>query len=124
MSRRIEVSARERWPGCRVVKRRKPTQTGLDRFPHVGHEGTSLSYSYLGPSDNGTGEGGLKEVEVLVNGIALYGREAQLFYELVVEVLDVAFLRTDLQGLFAGCLETLLLPDHGHETDDIVALFN
>jgi hypothetical protein len=78
-----------------------------------------LSYCNLGSSDDGTGEGGAKQVDVLVNGVAWYGLEAELFDELVVEILDVALLRTDLQGLLAGCLEVLFLADRGHK-----ALFN
>jgi hypothetical protein len=58
-----------------------------------------LSYCNLGLSDDGTGKGGAKQVDVLVNGVALYDREAEPFHELVVEVLDVALLRTDLQSL-------------------------
>jgi hypothetical protein len=55
-----------------------------------------------------------QQVDVLVDGVALDGGEAQLLDELLTEVLDVDLGRTDLQGLRLGGLEVLLLTNIGH----------
>jgi hypothetical protein len=63
-----------------------------------------------------------QKVDVLVDGIALDSRPAQLLDELLAEILNVALLSTNLEGLFAGSVKVLLLTDVGHEADDAVAL--
>jgi hypothetical protein len=71
-----------------------------------------MSQSYLGDLDLGAGndragEGGTKEVHVLVDGIASNGGEAKLLDELAADVGNLALEGTDLQGLLAGSLEVL-----------------
>jgi hypothetical protein len=92
----------------------------------VGHELALLFLSdyYLGSGNDGTGEGRSGEVDVLVDSVALYGRETQLFHELVVEVLDAAFLCTYLGCLFTASFEVLLLSDGSHGADNVVSFFN
>lgn len=63
-----------------------------------------------------------QEVDVLVDGVALDSRPAQLLDELLAEILNVALLGTNLEGLLAGSVEVLLLTNVGHEADDTVAL--
>ncbi len=50
----------------------------------------------MGTSNDWSSEGGSEEVDVLVDGIALNGWEAKLLDELIVELFDVALLRTNL----------------------------
>jgi hypothetical protein len=95
----------------------------------------------LGASDDGAGEGGTKQVCVLlmlsvltfhqnclmnatnlVDSVASNGREAKLLNELLPDVLDVALAGTDLQGLLLSSLKVLLLTNIGHEADDLVTL--
>lgn len=83
-----------------------------------------LSNRDWGSSDDWPNKGGAEEVDVLIDCVALYCWEAELLYKLVVEVLNVAFLCTDLQRLFTAGLETFLLADCGHEADNIAALLN
>jgi hypothetical protein len=63
-----------------------------------------------------------QEVDVLVDGVALDSGPAQLLDELLAEILNVALLSTNLEGLLAGSVKVLLLTDVGHEADDTVAL--
>lgn len=63
-----------------------------------------------------------QEVDVLVDGVALDSRPAQLLDELLAEILNVALLGTNLEGLLAGSVKVLLLTNVGHEADDTVAL--
>lgn len=63
-----------------------------------------------------------QKVNVLVDGVALDSRPAQLLDELLAEILNVALLGTNLEGLLAGSVKVLLLTDVGHEADDTVAL--
>lgn len=52
------------------------------------------------------------------------GRETELLNKLVLEILNVALLRADLEGFGLCSLEVLLLTNGGHEADDIVAFLN
>jgi hypothetical protein len=63
-----------------------------------------------------------QEVDVLVDGVALDSRPAQLLDELLAEILNVALLGTNLEGLLASSVKVLLLTDVGHEADDAVTL--
>jgi hypothetical protein len=99
----------------------------------------------LGAGDDGAGERGAKKVDVLVNGIAGNGRVAELLDELspvsmhcrsgssatlcsfrsaylAAQVLNVDSGGSDLQCLFLGSLEVLLLSDICHEGDNLIAL--
>lgn len=61
----------------------------------------------LGAGDDGARQRGAEQVDVLVDGVALNGREAELLDELAAQVLDVAGDGSDLQGLGFGSLEVL-----------------
>jgi len=63
-----------------------------------------------------------QKVDVLVDGIALDSGPAELLDELLAEILNVALLGTNLEGLLAGSIKVLLLANIGHEADDAVAL--
>ena len=63
-----------------------------------------------------------QKVDVLVDGIALDSGPAELLDELLAEILNVALLGTNLEGLLAGSIKVLLLANIGHEADDLVAL--
>jgi hypothetical protein len=63
-----------------------------------------------------------QEVDILVDGVALDRGPAQLLDELLAEILNVALLGTNLEGLLAGSVKVLLLTDVGHEADDAVTL--
>lgn len=66
-----------------------------------------LGYGDLGAGDHGASKGGAEKVNIFVDGVALDGREADLFYEFSAEVLNVDFLGADLHGLLLGCFEVL-----------------
>ena len=83
-----------------------------------------LSNGYLRSGNDWACERGAEEVDVLVTGIALDCREAELMDELVDDILDVAFFGTDLHGLRLCSFEVLLLPNVRHEADDIVAFLD
>jgi hypothetical protein len=73
------------------------------------------SESYLGDVDLGAGndgasQGGTKQVDILVDGIASNGGEAKLLDELAADVNNLALEGTDLQGLLAGSLKVLCKP--------------
>ncbi|THW45416.1 Bystin-domain-containing protein [Aureobasidium pullulans] len=76
----------------------------------------------LGDGDLGAGNDGTGERNVLVDGIALDSGPAELLDELLAEILNVALLGTNLEGLLAGSIKVLLLANIGHEADDAVAL--
>lgn len=78
----------------------------------------------LGSSNDWASKGGSEEVDVLVDGVALNGREAQLVDEFVIQLFNIAFLRADFQSLLFGRLEILLLANVCHEADHIVTFFN
>ena len=75
----------------------------------VGNGNTSLllGNSNLGAGNNWASEGGTKEVDILVDGVALDGREAKLIDEFTAEILNVASGSTDLEGLSLSSLEVL-----------------
>ncbi|THX43602.1 Bystin-domain-containing protein [Aureobasidium pullulans] len=76
----------------------------------------------LGDGNLGAGNDGTGERNVLVDGIALDSGPAELLDELLAEILNVALLGTNLEGLLAGSIKVLLLANIGHEADDAVAL--
>ncbi|THV88227.1 Bystin-domain-containing protein [Aureobasidium pullulans] len=76
----------------------------------------------LGDGNLGAGNDGTGERNVLVDGIALDSGPAKLLDELLAEILNVALLGTNLEGLLAGSIKVLLLANIGHEADDAVAL--
>ena len=55
-----------------------------------------------------------QKVDVLVDGVALDGGEAEGLNELLAEILNVDLGSTNLQGLGLGSLEVLLLTNVGH----------
>lgn len=55
-----------------------------------------------------------QKVDILVDGIALDGREAKCLHELFPEILNADLGSTNLQGLLLCSLEVLLLADIGH----------
>jgi hypothetical protein len=63
----------------------------------------------LGPGDDWAGQRGAEEVDVLIDGIALNGREAELLDELPPQILNVAGNSTDLQCLRLGRFEVLYI---------------
>lgn len=78
----------------------------------------------LGLSDDGSGQRGTEQVNVLVDGVGLDGGEAQLLNELLSDVLDNELDGADLEGLLSSSLEVLLLANIGHEGNHLVALLN
>ncbi|TIA03603.1 Bystin-domain-containing protein [Aureobasidium pullulans] len=76
----------------------------------------------LGDGNLGAGNDGTGKRNVLVDGIALDSGPAELLDELLAEILNVALLGTNLEGLLAGSIKVLLLANIGHEADDAVAL--
>lgn len=55
-----------------------------------------------------------EKVDVLIDGVALDGGEAELLNELLADVLNVDLRGTNLQGLLTGSLKVLLLTNIGH----------
>jgi len=102
----------------------------------------------LGAGDDWAGEGGSKQVDVLVACVRLDSGEAELLHELVDHVLlfrrrvvraviplfpglreeyrtyNIALLGPDLQCLCFGGFEVLLLANVGHEADHFIALLD
>jgi hypothetical protein len=72
-----------------------------------GEAALALGNLDLGTGNDGTGQGGTEKVDVLVDGIASNGGEAELLDELTADVDNLALEGTDLQGLLAGSLEVL-----------------
>lgn len=65
-----------------------------------------------------------KEVDVLVDSIALNGRKAKLLDELAAQILNVDLFGTNLERFLLGSSEILFLTHVCHKTDDIVAFLN
>lgn len=63
-----------------------------------------------------------EKVHILVDGVALHSGPAELLNKLLSQILNVALLSTNLEGLFLGSLKVLLLADVCHEADDAIAL--
>jgi hypothetical protein len=65
-----------------------------------------------------------KEVDVLVDSIALNGRKAKLLDELAAQILNVDLFGTNLERFLLGSSEILFLTHVCHKADDIVAFLN
>jgi hypothetical protein len=63
----------------------------------------------LGSGDDWASQRGTQEVDVLVDGIALDSREAELLDKLLPQILNVACNSTNLQCLCLGSLEVLCI---------------
>ena len=61
----------------------------------------------LGTGNDGASQRGTEQVDVLIDGIASNGGEAQLLDELAADVNNLALEGTNLQSLLAGSLEVL-----------------
>jgi hypothetical protein len=72
-----------------------------------GEAALALGDLNLGAGNDGTSQGGTEKVDVLVDGVASNGGEAELLDELTADVDNLALEGTDLQGLLAGSLEVL-----------------
>ena len=83
-----------------------------------------LSDLNLCASDDRTGERSAEKVDILVDGVALYSWPAELFNELLPQILHVALLGANLEGLLLSRLKVLLLTNVGHEADDTISLVN
>ena len=71
-----------------------------------------------------TSERGAEQVDILVDGVGLDGREDELLDKFAPEIGKDEVLGTAFERLGASSLEVLLLTNIGHEGDDIVALID
>lgn len=72
-----------------------------------GEAALALGDLNLGAGNDGTSQGGTEKVDVLVDGVASNGGEAELLDELTADIDNLALEGTNLQGLLAGSLEVL-----------------